>query len=268
MRTVRFELLRPQEILAEKGRNPVVYQPVGPLEWHGPHLPYGVDPLHAEAVARRVGEIIGGVVMPTLFWGAERERSPEMLRNVGFSEDAWVIGMDSPRHSMKSLYSPEDIFSMVVRARLDLLVQQGYPLIVIINGHGASNHIDTLNRLAAEYTGEKRARVMALIAFEPDADGQYNIGHADALETSLMQVLYPDTVDLSALPPSSESLKNIDFGIVDGPTFAGHPTADHTLRPEHDPRISSSVEQGQAKMDFTVGRICEEVQVALAAVVS
>jgi creatinine amidohydrolase len=54
MRTVRFELLRPDEILAERGRCPVVYQPIGPLEWHGPHLPMGTDPLHAEAVARRL----------------------------------------------------------------------------------------------------------------------------------------------------------------------------------------------------------------------
>ena len=56
MRTVRFELLRPSEIVAERQRFPVVFQPVSPLEWHGPHLPYGTDPLHAEYVARTTAE--------------------------------------------------------------------------------------------------------------------------------------------------------------------------------------------------------------------
>src|SRR5437762_10561798 len=148
MRTIRFELLRPDEIIAERTRFPVVYQPIGPLEWHGPHLPYGMDPLHAETEARRIAESIGGVVMPTLFWGTERERDADMLRALGFKGDEWIVGMDFPANSMKSLYTQEDIFGVVVRARLDLLVLQQYRLLVVINGHGAANHLVTLERLA------------------------------------------------------------------------------------------------------------------------
>src|SRR3954467_12876690 len=77
MRTVQFELLRPAEIIAERERFPVVFQPLGPLEWHGPHLPYGTDPVHAETVSRRTAQAMGGVVIPTLYWGAERERNPQ-----------------------------------------------------------------------------------------------------------------------------------------------------------------------------------------------
>lgn len=66
MSTVRFELLRPKEILDEKRRCSIVYLPIGPLEWHGPHMALGMDPLNAEAVSRRVAETVGGVVMPTL----------------------------------------------------------------------------------------------------------------------------------------------------------------------------------------------------------
>lgn len=264
MRTVRFELLRPDEILAEKARCPVIYQPIGPLEWHGPHLPLGVDPLHAEAVCRRVAEIVGGLVLPTLYWGAERERDPQMLRNVGFPEDAWVVGMDHPRHSMKSLYSMEDVFGMIVRARLDLIVAQGFKIIVLVSGHAAGNHLLVLNRLAKEYTGEKRAHVLDLLAFEADEKGETNIGHAEALETSLMMLLYPESVDLSKLPPLPEPMKNVDFGVVDGETFGGNPTPDHTLRPEHDPRRTASVEKAEAKMNITVPRICDQVRAALA----
>jgi creatinine amidohydrolase len=56
MRTVRFECLRPHEILEEKERFSVAYLPIGPLEWHGPHLPIGTYPLNAEATARLVAE--------------------------------------------------------------------------------------------------------------------------------------------------------------------------------------------------------------------
>ncbi len=263
MRTVRFELLRPAEIIAERERVPVVYQPVGPLEWHGPHLPVGMDPLHAEDVARRVAETVGGVVIPTLYWGTERERTPEMLRNIGFKEDEWIIGMDSPAHSMKSLYTQEDIFGVVVRARLDLLVRQGYRLIVIINGHGADNHMATLARLAAEFTGTSPARVLFITAFEPNENA--SIGHADALETSIMMAMYPDAVDLNALPALPAPLPNIKFGIVNGATFSGKPNADHTLAPEDDPRREASAERGEKVIRSSVVWIADQVRAALSA---
>ncbi|MBA3873852.1 MAG: creatininase family protein [Chloroflexota bacterium] len=265
MRTVQFELLRPAEIIAERERFPVVFQALGPLEWHGPHLPYGTDPLHAETVSRRTAQAMGGVVMPTLYWGAERERTPDGLKQLGFKGDEWIVGMDFPANSMKSLYSMEDVFALVIRARVELLIDQGYKLIVLVNGHGAANHMATLDRLAREYSGLSPARVLFTTAFDPSADGTYNIGHADALETSLMMAIHPDTVDLDTLPPLPDPLRNIDWGIVDGDTFAGDPTADYTLRPEADPRRNSSVEQGESALSGDVIRLREQVQTTLEA---
>ena len=265
MRTVRFELLRPTEIVAERERFPVVFQPLGPLEWHGPHLPYGTDPLHAENVAQRTAQAIGGVVMPILYWGAERERNPQSLKDLGFKGDEWIVGMDFPANSMKSLYSMEDVFGLVMRARIELLIDQGYKLIVLVNGHGAANHMATLDRLAKEYTGLTSTRVLFTTAFDPSPDGTYNIGHADALETSLMLALHPDSVAVNALPPLPDPLRNIDFGIVDGDTFAGNPTPGYTLRPEADPRRNSSAAQGKTALDGDVVRLSAQVQVALKA---
>ena len=51
MREVRLQWLRPDEVVAERERVPIVYLPIGPLEWHGPHLPLGTDPLQAEHIA-------------------------------------------------------------------------------------------------------------------------------------------------------------------------------------------------------------------------
>ncbi|MFM8319750.1 MAG: creatininase family protein, partial [Chloroflexota bacterium] len=66
--------LRPEEILAELSRCPVAYLPVGLIEWHGPHLPMGLDALNAENAARLAAGQTGGLLLPTLYCGTERER--------------------------------------------------------------------------------------------------------------------------------------------------------------------------------------------------
>jgi len=50
-------------------KNPVVIQPVGSTEQHGPHLPLQVDITSAYEVARAVGERTGCLVAPPLPYG-------------------------------------------------------------------------------------------------------------------------------------------------------------------------------------------------------
>ena len=189
MRTVQLELLRPGEILAERERCSIVYLPVGPLEWHGPAMPYGTDALLAQSLARCAAERTGGVVMPTLFIGTERERPASILRDKGFEnpEQLYVLGMDVPKNSMKSFYAREDMFAVIVREHLRLLVQQGYRLIVIVNGHGAWGQTSTLERLAVEFSNETPSKV--IVGFPTIArEGEtIDFGHACDVETSLMQ---------------------------------------------------------------------------------
>ena len=57
---------------------------------------YGTDALLAQSLARCAAERTGGVVMPTLFIGTERERPASILRDKGFEnpEQLYVLGMD------------------------------------------------------------------------------------------------------------------------------------------------------------------------------
>ena len=258
MRKVQFELMRPGEIVAEKDRCPVVYVPIGPLEWHGPHLPLGVDPLRAHEVAVRVALKVGGVVLPTFFWGTERERSPEMLRNIGFKGDEWIVGMDFPKNSMKSLYCHEEYFAVLVRELIGILENQGYKIIVFINGHGAQNHLAVLDRLCAEFTAQKKIKVINLFVTVMDKEGECNWAHAAREETSVMRALYPESVDLWKLPDKDKPLRNVDWAIVDNLTFRGHPTKDFTVR--EDPRVDSSGELGEENLRATVAQIAERVK--------
>lgn len=122
-----------------------------------------MDPLNAQAISQLIAQEVGGVVLKTFYWGTERERSVDALKDIGFKGDEWVVGMDFPAHSMPSFYVPEDPFGIAVRAYLRLLVKQGYKLIVIVNGHGADNHIKTLKRLASEFTAETDSTVIYTI---------------------------------------------------------------------------------------------------------
>jgi creatinine amidohydrolase len=263
MRTVQFELLRPGEIVAERRRCPAVYVPIGPLEWHSAHLPFGCDALNATAVARRVAERVGGVVLPTFYWGTERERPPQMTRDLGFDDRDYIVGMDFPRNELKSLYCREEFFALLVRELLDRLIQLEYQLIVLVNGHGALNHVETLQRLCLEFTACSPVRVLLTLAWPTNGTFEYGVGHADAVETSLMMALHPQSVDLSTLPPTPEPLRNQDWAIVDSDTFRGRPTPDHTVRPEADPRLVASADLGGRHLDQAINEIEHIVRTAL-----
>jgi creatinine amidohydrolase len=256
-----MELLRPEELLAAQQECPLVYVPLGPLEWHSLHLPLGTDPLNAAAVAKAAALRTGGVVFPTLFWGTERERPPEKLRNLGLPEDAYIVGMDFPGNIMPSLYATEEAFALVVRAALEQLVRLGYRLIVLVNGHGARNQVEVLKRLSLEFSARTPVRVVSALALSQTVLGI--AGHAEATETSLMMALHPESVDVNRLPPLPQSIP-LSSGIVDAVSFAGRPTPNHTLPPEADPRRAASARRGERYLEQTITELVQMVQKELA----
>ena len=89
----QIQFLRPAEIQAEIENRPVAYWPLGLIEWHGPHLPFGVDAINAEAVAIRAAEQGSGLVMPVTYFGTERERPADVLDWLGLEQDDYVEGL-------------------------------------------------------------------------------------------------------------------------------------------------------------------------------
>ena len=243
-RQVEAQFLRPAQIVAERKKTSLVYQPVGPIEWHGPHLPLGVDPLRARLAALHLAQELGGIVMPTLFMGTERERPPQMLDSLGFPQDAYVVGMDFPRNQLKSLYTREEVFAIVLREHLESLIRGwGFRKVVIVNGHGAENHLNVIERLRRELiesTGAKIICVMPMLNY-PD----HGWGHAAKEETETLLPFYPESVDLSRLPAAGTPLANTRWAIIDDRTFRGKPVPDRTVRPEEDPR-DAEAEKGRA----------------------
>lgn len=257
MRTVQFELLRPNEILEEKEKCSIVYLPIGSLEWHGPAMPYGTDAIAATEIAKRVARNIGGIVMPTLYMGTEKKRRKETLDSIGLDNNEYIVGMDFPNNSMTSLYAREDIFAVTVREYLRILVNQGYKLIVIINGHGASGQTAQLSRLADEFTGETCSKVISVLGIAPLDENDRDLGHATRLETSIQMAINKDSVDLKQLPEKGEKIKSSDYGIVDADTFAGKPNKDKTVI--FDPR-EATAELGEKYIKAAVNMVSKIVK--------
>jgi creatinine amidohydrolase len=262
---VEFELMRSSQIVEARRQCPVAFLPIGPLEWHGPHLPLGTDGLHAHWIAVEVAKRVGGVVLPTYFLGSDTVRpadGPQGVRPLGFEGGERIVGMDFPDNPVKSLYIEEGTFAVVIRELLRLIKQNPYRLVVIINGHGAPNHVRTLRRLATEETDLPRVRVVYETA-SSSAPPPLDPGHAERGETALIMSIAPRRVDVKTLPATKTPLRYRDFGIVNGSAFDGRPTPEYTVPQGSDPRYATP-EEGAAMLAREIERLADQVKTYLA----
>lgn len=165
---------RPEQIAAEWAHASIAYVPWGALEWHGDHLPLGLDGIVAEAFARMLAERVGGVLLPT----------------------QW-LPMTTLPHPL-SLDVSAELFAQVVRACVDGLRGAGAKTVCLITGHYAQGHEIVLYEVAKECS-EDDFRVLAATPLEPLADDSM-LDHAGRWETSQLLALRHDLVHLEGLP--------------------------------------------------------------------
>lgn len=260
---VRAQYMLPHQLNRELKRLPLIYLPAAPLEWHGPHMALGVDALDAEQVALGLARKLGGVVLPTLYMGTERERTPDMLKSLGFKKTDYVVGMDFPKAKglYKSFYLPEEVFALALRAFIEQCIAHGYRYIFIVNGHGAVNQIATVERLATEFSHKVKGVMMAQgMAFPEKASREGSAGHACAGEASLLMHYDKRLVDLSRLPPRPRRLRYSDYSIVDGGGFDGSPGPGHTVPDREDPRLYTTPRLGKEFFDETIRELSRKVR--------
>jgi creatinine amidohydrolase len=175
----RYELLRPHELRAIVAARPVVYVPLGTYEWHGEHLPVGLDALTAHGVCLRAAARDGGVVLPPLYYGT----------GGGHSAYPWTVMMQTDAE-----------ISALVSHTLGRLQDLDFRLAVVFSGHFAPTQLEMIARLAADWNAmEGMLRVVSIgvnqiegLALAPD--------HAALFETTLLAELHPDRVAVDKLP--------------------------------------------------------------------
>ncbi|MDC7234907.1 MAG: creatininase family protein [Spirochaetales bacterium] len=177
----RLDFLKPAEIDKRKEECPVIFLPIGTIEWHGLHNVVGLDAVKAHALCLRGAEMGGGVVHPP-HYGA-----------IGGLDEPHTFIFDA-EEQLKS-----DYFVPWIQKWCREAARNGYKGIVLLTGHyGAAQQIG-VRKAAVTMTKELGIPVIGVPEYFLALDEQYYGDHAAFFETSLMMELYPGSVDLDRL---------------------------------------------------------------------
>lgn len=177
-RVVNAELLTPAELDAAIAASPIAYLPLGSLEFHGPHLPIGLDALNAHGVCLGAAGRTGGVVLPPLYQGL----------GGGHSDYPWTMMMRTP-----------DGIRSHLEQTLGRLQHFGVRLAVIFTGHFADEQLAMIDGIAAGWNATPNdLRVLATSVNRSTAPIAPD--HAGVFEATLLSGLEPGLVHLDRLP--------------------------------------------------------------------
>ena len=177
--TVAADRLSPAQIEERLAAASVVYIPLGSLEFHGPHLPIGLDALTAYGLCLRAAETSGGIVLPVIHSavGGEHSRYP------------WTIMSDAPA-----------AIETLLDETLTRLSDFGVRRAVLLSGHVADEQRDLITRVAERWNASDAplravARTLGQVPGSPVAPD-----HAGRFESLLLHALAPELVHVDALP--------------------------------------------------------------------
>lgn len=168
----RYAELRPDELGTALKENPLAICPWGALEWHGAHLPLGLDGLVAEAFCERLAEATGGVLLP---------------------------GMWLPITALPHAHSIS-IATATVRAvwrdLLDELARVGFRTVCLVTGHYAQGHEWEMYAVCREaMLRHQGLRVIAASPLELMLSEEL-LDHAGRSEAAQLLAIRPDLVRL------------------------------------------------------------------------
>jgi creatinine amidohydrolase len=214
---VRYHMLRPAQARARRDATPVVYIPVGTIEWHGPQNPLGADTLQAEGLALLCAEKGGGLVFPPLYYGESRSESLMEATSDDRAGIAAAMGLspDNFLPARQPFTATEQVLNYQ-RLLLHILAEAeslGFTLAVIVAGHYPL--IDHARAAVLLFNKRHYSKYHGMLAWAcvdyllvrgryPDAGD-----HAAGWETSHLMALQPQAVDLSTLPPRGAPLVGI-----------------------------------------------------------
>ena len=196
--TRQIEHLRPDQINAALAQRSLIYLPLGTVEWHCTHLPVGLDALTAHGLCLAAADRTGGLVWPVLYYGT----------GGGHGAFPWTVMMPMP-------VEIEAILTFTLRRLADFGVAQ----VVLFSGHFAPEQLAMIDRIATEWNaGGHLPQALALSVSRANIPG-FPPDHAGQFETTLLQGIAPDLVDMAQLGPDPDDKDRFDptsalWGIV------------------------------------------------------
>ena len=221
MKYVRYEESRPVAIRAMLAETPTAYLPIGPLGWEGEGVPLGRAGIRARRFCEEAAARTGGVVFPTIFWGA-------------FDTMPFPFTFHFEKKHLESL----------VHRLLPQLSDWGFEVIVLLTGHYPPTQIKMLKDACRSFNGQGRAISLGTpeMGFATDID--YFGDHAGMWESSIMLAIQPEWVDLSAMPGGLSTIERLTrYGTMG-----------------KDPTVRASAEKGRAAIDHIVTGLSDAVR--------
>ena len=245
---VQIERMKPKELYAARDRFPVAYIPIGAIEYHGNHLPVGLDTLKSHGILCRVAEEIGGLVAPPVFYG----------NGGGHGDFDWTWMLDA-----------ETVVDIVLTT-IHGLEKSGCKVIVVLSGHYPNDQLYPLiHQLHAEKGGP--AKLLTLMEYDPyRAAGEAHGDHAAKWETSYMLALEEGLVDMDRIRHDHEG-KSIEAFAGPQPTQSGewwfekdpaHPWFGIAAAEGNSP-LDASKDLGDSAIQCVTSYIQEQVMAAL-----
>ena len=205
--------LRPKELVKARTEKPVAYLPLGILEWHGLHSPVGLDGIKTTEILKYISDQLGGIVMPALFWGdnrqhiAEIEFDPKVNKwmpedmpdySTGICEYMRLSRKRLEEEGQRSIDNGEwRLWEELIVHNFFQIESMGFKMIIAYPGHGPLSW--PLERAISTYK-EKGGICKTFVLQEKPFD------HAGKVETSLMLRLKPELVDLNELTEGDDHL--------------------------------------------------------------
>jgi creatinine amidohydrolase len=184
---MKWTELVPSEFKRLAGEEGQCVVPMGSLERHGEHIPFGCDVVVAETIAEKAAEITPAVVFPGYFLAQVHEA-------------ACFTG---------TVNLPQALAIEVLAQVLKGIAANGFKKIAILNGHGGNRHF--LEYFAMSQLDEPREYVLYIVdpsgAMTAEEKKVFNglwetapLGHACEEETSIYIACRPGLVRLDLVP--------------------------------------------------------------------
>ncbi|MDA0990115.1 MAG: creatininase family protein [Verrucomicrobia bacterium] len=182
---VKIDEMTPHELQETMAARPIVYIPLGLIEWHGKHLPLGLDGYKIYGTLMGCVERTGGVILPITWIGAP-----------GFGAFCGTL-----------CYEQEFVRELFERI-LEQCAKIGAKVIAMVTGHYGASQAGALADAAANFRQRHPdIQLLARPEFEgATVDGEAPADHARKWETSMALAHFPELVYMDRHRPGEEPI--------------------------------------------------------------
>ncbi len=212
---VNMEMSYPKEVEQIKRECKPVFLPVGTMEYHSHHCPFGCDTLNAIGVAEKVTEKIGGLVLPPVWYGVASYAvggpdkntinvDVDVLENYvycildslfksGFKKNIFILIAHQTEDYMPMTLACMKAAKKLIMAELEKIGGYGW--------WGKKENADFYENLKGSDSPWNKVRVIRL----PYTKNCKNFGdHAGKNECSMLEYLYSGSIKLDRLDASED----------------------------------------------------------------